>query len=120
MSIYDEMQIVAKDVFKEFNQSEIVYMKLVPGNGPIDDPGHSTLVPYTLEGATARGAKFKYVSTGLALATDTQVNMSVDNRFEPDGKDFVSVNGVQMKIQKIIRKPQAGTPIAYTLIARKE
>lgn len=119
MSIYDEMQSVAKDVFRDFNQGVIKYIAVTPAvGGTVDDPGAPQETAYTLEGATARGAQFKYVSSGLALATDTQVNMSVDNRFVPDGKGFVEVDGVRMKVMQVIRKPQAGTPVAYSLIAR--
>lgn len=120
MSIYDELQSVAKDVFREFNQPIIKYIAIIPGNGPVDNPGAPQEIAYTLEGATARGASFKYIASGLALATDTQINMSVDNRFTPENgaSAFVEVNGVRMKVMQVIRKPQAGTPVAYSLIAR--
>ena len=119
MTIYDEMQEIAKDVFAEFGQGVIKYIAVTPGNGPVDNPGPSQETPFTYVGATARGVKFKYVQSGLALASDTQVNCPVDPRFTPAGNGFVEIDGKRYKIVQIIQKPDAGTPVAFTLICRK-
>ena len=118
MSIYDEMQQVAKDVFGEFKQGVIQYVKITKGSGPVDDPGPSSDTLYTIN-ATATGVTMKYVNMNLAVASDLQIPAPVDNRYTPDIKDAVTVDGVRHKIIHIDRKPAAGTPVLYILIIRK-
>lgn len=119
MSIYDEMQNVARELLSdpEFRQGVISLIRLTPGNGPVDDPGNPTETAYALDG-TARGVKFKYVSMGLAVASDLQITHSVI-AVEPAMSDFVQVDGVRYKVVQVIRKPSAGTPVAFTLIIRR-
>lgn len=118
MTIYDEMQEVAQELFAEFGQGVITYIALTPGTGPVDNPGPATETRYVYAGATARGVKFKYVSTGLAVASDTQVNCPVDPRFTPAQNGFIDIDGKRYKIARVIQKPDAGTPVAFTLICR--
>lgn len=120
MAIYDEMQQLTREILDdpEFNQGgpqKIEYVKTVPGNGPIDNPGKTTYVKTPLD-AAARGASFKYVSTGLASATDLQVVSAVNPAITPDQKDFIEVDGKRHKIMQILPRPAAGTPVAWLFI----
>ena len=117
MSLYDELQAVTTGIMSEFKQGDVRYVALTPGNGPIDEPGEPTETEYPLQSAV-RGAKFRYVQSGLAVATDLQVTCSVPS-VVPDMNGFVKVDGVKHKIIGIDPKPAAGTPVAYVLIIRK-
>lgn len=119
MAFYDDMQGIANDLFRDFNQGVIAYIQVTPGNGPADNPGPSTETPYTLDGATSRGVQFKYVQRDLAVASDLQVSFGYDARFEPAANGFVTIDGTRYKIVQIVRKPEAGTVVAWTLIVRK-
>ena len=76
MSFYDDMQNVASDVLKQFQQGVIKYVDITSGTGPADDPGEPTENEFILDGA-ARGVKFKYVQNGFAVASDLQITSSL-------------------------------------------
>lgn len=118
MTFYDEMRDVASGVLAEFKQGKIEYVKIVPGNGPVDNPGPSQTIITELDG-TARGVKFKYVQMGLAVASDSQVTAAVHPNVEPSQKDFIDIDGVRYKIAEILPKPLAGTTVANIFIVRK-
>lgn len=123
MSIYDEMQSLTKELLSdpEFNQGgtgKIEFVRIIPGNGPIDEPGEPTIEKIPLD-AAARGATFKYVSTGLAAASDLQVVAAVVDGLEPTDKDFIEVNGERCKIMQILPRPAAGTTVAWLFIVQR-
>lgn len=124
MTLYDDMQAVASGLLAEFKQGSIAYIRVTPGNGPADNPGPSVENSFALD-ATARGVKFKYVQSGLALATDEQVTAAVhpaladDFAAETVMRGFVTIDGQRRKIVQAIAKPSAGTPAAFVLIVRK-
>lgn len=119
MSIYDEISPVVREVFSLVKQGSVVLMSATPGNGPIDEPGEPTEIPHELE-ATARGASFQYVRSGMADASDSQVTFAANPAIPaPKGNDWLQIDGVRYKIVKIIKKPDAGEPLAYTIIARR-
>lgn len=119
MSLYDEMQAVAKSLLgdADFKQGVTSLVKVTPGNGPAYDPGASTETLYILDGAV-RGVKFKYVAKSLAVASDLQITHAVPE-VEPALTDFVEADGVRYKIVHIDRKPSVGVAVAFTLILRR-
>jgi hypothetical protein len=119
MSLYDDLQKVTQDILSEFKQGLIEYGALISGDGPNDDPGPSILQYMTLNGAVARGVQTRYVQSGLAVSSDIQVTMSVQTGVTPAQKDFVKIDGVRYKVQEVIKKPAAGTVVAFTLILRR-
>lgn len=124
MSLYVEMQSLASGLFAEFKQGIIQYIRVTPGNGSGDDPGPATETPFDWN-ATARGVKFQYVQSGLALASDMQVSgaahpaLVTDFANETVVRGFVTIDGLRYKIAKAIPKPAAGVAAAFTLIIRK-
>lgn len=119
MSIYDEITPAIREVFGLVKQGSVVLMSVTLGNGPVDEPGEPTETPHELE-ATARGASFQYVRSGLADAADSQVTFAANPAIPaPKGSDWLQIDGVRFKIVKIIKKPDAGEPLVYTLIARR-
>lgn len=118
VGIYEELQGVVGEVMAEFKQGVIKYVKVTPGNGPADDPGPSTPTPYTLD-AAARGVSQKYVTTGLAVATDLQLTMAVRSDVTPDVTGFIEMDGVSHKIVRVDNIPPAGVPVAHVIIFRK-
>lgn len=119
MSIYDDLQGVVQGVMQEFNQGVIEYGAVTTGAGSVDEPGQSAVTYTTLTGATARGVKTSYVQSGLAVASDLQVTLAVQTGVTPKQKDFVKVDGVKYKVQAVVPKPVAGTPVAYVVIIRR-
>jgi hypothetical protein len=120
MSLYDEMQPIASSLLKEFKQGVIRYIKVTPGNGSADNPGTSGETPFDLDG-TSRGVMFKYVSMGLAVASDLQVTVNVIPEFagKTEIRGFIEIDGVKYKIKQSIPKPAAGTAVVYTFIVGK-
>lgn len=119
MGIYDELQQTAGEVLAEFNQGVIEYGAVSSGAGPADEPGQSSIAWTTLTGAVMRGVQSRYVQAGLAVASDQQVTFAVQSGVTPAQKDFVRADGVRYKVEQVVNKPAAGTPVAHVLIIRK-
>jgi len=130
-SIYQDLQGVASDLLREFDQKKpgdaspdpvngngIYYVAVVPGGGPAQNPGPSVETPFKVD-AVARGVSFKYIDGKSVVASDLQVTIPSDDRFTPNEKGFVIVDGVKNKVIQLVRKPAAGVLIAHTLIIRK-
>lgn len=118
MGFYEDMQGIATGVLSDFKQGKVEYQPIARTGGTVDEPGAITVAAKVLLKAAARGVKFKYVSMGLAVASDLQVTSAViSGGFDMRGMIFV--DDVQYKIVQIIPKPAAGTPAAFTLIIRK-
>ncbi len=122
MSIYSELQSVASDIFAEFNQGTVRHIQVLSGTGSGDDPGAASEVTRDIAatvrsaGASKSGAYF--IKNGLAVASDMLVSTGVSTVPFAIG-DFISIDGERHKIVSIVRKPEAGTVVAYTLIVRK-
>lgn len=121
MSIYDEMREIAGELLSdpEFKQGTMRYMKIVPGSGPVDDPGPSTPQYTALPGGVARGVSYKYVKDGLALSTDKTVIFPVVPGLTTNMKDFIEIDGVLYKMVQDISVPAAGTRVVNKFIVRK-
>lgn len=115
---YDEMQKIASGVLKEFKQGAIIYIDLIPGNGPPDEPGAATPVSYELD-AVAKGVSYKFVKDGLALSTDLTVTAAVRSDLTPNMRGLVEIDGVRYKIVQDISTPAAGTRAVWKWIIRK-
>lgn len=120
MTLYDEMQNLARDILSDpdFKQSPIRYIAIIPGSGTPDDPGPSTSVPYDLD-AVAKGVSYKYVKDGLALSTDKTVTAAIRSDLVPDMKGFIEIDGERYKIVQDITAPAAGTRVVWKWIVRK-
>lgn len=120
MTLYDEIQGIVRDIMADpdIKQGAVNYIRIVPGNGPVDDPGPSVSTPFGIN-ATANGVAVKYVTLGLAQASDMQLLAPVDTRYTPDAKDFIECDGKSYKIVQIMPKPAIGTPVAYLFIIRR-
>lgn len=127
MSIYDDMQTVAKGLLKEFDQTSgdgtdpndgIWYLRLVPGGGPADNPGAPTETGYKVDGVS-RGAQFKFVDGTTILQSDKQITLPVDTRFTYDIGSFIRVDGARYKIFQVDKVPPSGVTVANRIFARK-
>jgi hypothetical protein len=118
MTIYEELQGIAGELFAEFKQGVVQYVAKTPGVGPVDNPGAGTETPYSVN-ATVSGVSQKYVDRGLAIGSDLQIRMPFDARFVPDAKGFFTIDGVRCKILQIDKLPAAGATIAYVIPVRK-
>lgn len=119
MAFYEEMQDIATGLLTEFKQGVIQYVSITPGNGPAHNPGPSMRGdPVTLKAAVARGVSAKYVLRGLAVGGDTQVTMDAKQVTPAVGGKMV-VDGRELDIVQVIRKPDAGTVVAFVCICRR-
>jgi hypothetical protein len=118
MSIYDEMQGVAKELFDQFQQGSIKYVELQTASGGTpDDPGDPVRVEYPLT-AIARPVSTKYVDGSHIVQSDKQVSMP-GGGVEPQMSGLMIIDDVQHKIIGIKRIPEAGPAISYILIVRR-
>lgn len=121
---YSKMRLVADRLLNRFNQksptgSGIRYIDMQPASGGTpDNPGTPTPVPYALEGV-ARGVSFKYVQSGLAVASDLQATVAVRDDVTPKISGFVELDGHRYKIVQVIPIPPVGVTVANRLIFRK-
>jgi hypothetical protein len=130
MSFYLDMQNVASDVLRDFDQSlgsgnpddGLWFIKTIPGNGSADDPGPSTDAdPFKLDGA-AQGVSFKYVDNALILASDFQATVAVHPELigdEDDVKGFVRMDGARYKVRRVDNIPPSGVTIAHRIFFGK-
>lgn len=119
MTFYEEMQSLASGLLVEFKQGVIQYVSITPGNGPKHNPGPSMRGdPITLKGAVARGVSAKYVMRGLAVGSDTQITMEATQLTPAVGGKMV-VDGRELDIIEVIKKPDAGTTVAFVCICRR-
>lgn len=122
MSIYDEMRVVAAELFAEFGQGVVQYVHVTPGGGPAYNPGAGSENPVTID-ATTRGVDQKYVDGTNIVASDLQASMpaTLADKLgaEPNVSGFVSLDGKRYKLIEVKRVPPSGTAIVYHLIFRK-
>lgn len=117
MSFYTEMQGVARDLLREFNQGGVVLSVATPGTGPAHNPGPTTFADVHIDGA-ARGVAAEYVDNTLVIATDLQVTIP-GGVAAPKMQDHIKLSGVAHQIVRIIPKPATGIVAAYLVIVRK-
>jgi hypothetical protein len=119
MSIYGDMQNLATNLLTDFNQGELSYIQLVPATGgTIDNPGTPTPVKTPVKGAV-RGVSQKYINAGFATGSEKQATINVIAGLNPKNGDQFSVDGEIFTITKVLKKPEAGTTVAYVLILKK-
>jgi hypothetical protein len=117
VTFYTEMQGVARDLLREFDQGGVVLSVSTPGAGPPHNPGPTAFVDVPIDGA-ARGVSAQYVDGSNVIATDLQVTIP-GGVAEPKMQDRVKLANVPHQIVRIIPKPATGTVAAYLLIIRK-
>ena len=66
-----------------------------------------------------KGVSFKYVTQGLAVASDLEVVAAVLSSVVPSEKDFIEIANIRYKIVQLINIPAAGTQIVWKFIVRK-
>lgn len=116
MSIYDDMQAVARDVLGEFNQGGISYVQLTPASGPRDNPGKPGEVVHPITDGVARGVEYKYIDGSQVVASSGQITCAAPKPFVPKINDFVIVGGQRHKIVESKAIPPTGTPVTYVII----
>jgi hypothetical protein len=117
VSFYLDMQGVARDLLREFDQGGIVLAVATPGSGPAHNPGPTTFVDVPFTGAV-RGVSAEYVDGSNVIATDLQLTIP-GGVAAPKMQDRVKLADVPHQIVRIIPKPATGTVAAYLLIIRK-
>lgn len=117
MTLYDDMQGVFAELAPEFSQGVIRYIDVTPGAGKLWKPGAASEVATVVKGF-ARGVSTKFIMRGLAVAGDNQVTFP-GGSVVPDMDGYMEIDGVREKIVNIIKKPNAGTVVAWTVITRK-
>lgn len=117
---YTQMQGVASGLLATFKQGAPVYISVTPGVGPASNPGVPSEALITVNGAV-RGVSTKYVMQKLATAADLQLTVagSALPGITPKAGDAVQNGADRLKVMEVIKKPAAGTVVAYTFILRR-
>jgi len=116
MSIYLQLQGVAKELLEHFDQSGITLIKLTPGGGPAHNPGEPTKVNHRVEGV-ARGVSQRFVDGSHVIASDLQFTVA-GGGFEPTVSDEALIGSKPHEIVRVIRTPATGAVVSYTVIIR--
>lgn len=115
---YKDMQNLASGVIREFQQGTITYTRMIPGDGPPDDPGEPREVTSTIP-ATVKGVQYRYIDGTNIVASDLQLTMPADLGFVPTIESFINVDGRRHRVVQVTAVPPAGTPVAYTVIFKR-
>lgn len=116
---YDRMRATAGRLLDRFAQGTVTLTREVPGVGDPDQPWlpvEPTELSEPLVGAV-RGVSAQYVDGVTILATDLQVTCKPPALGIQLG-DKVTIDGKPVIVLRIMAKPAAGLPAAYTLIVR--
>lgn len=117
MTLYEDMQGVFAELAPEFAQGSIRYIAVTPGAGKPWKPGAATETATAVPGF-ARGVSSKFIQRGLAVAGDNQVTFP-GGIVTPEIGGYMEIDGAREKIVNIVKKPNAGTVVAWTVITRK-
>ena len=115
---YSDMQAIVSGILDEFTQGTIWYVTKtrVAGATP-DAPGASGESATPIK-AVSRPVSTKFVDGTHIIQTDEEIVMKADG-VVPTMDGWITVDGVRLKIVKIIRTPPAGTAIVYVLVVRR-
>ena len=108
---YTEMQGVASELLKEFQQGVITYTPTVSNDW--EDPVAGT--PITLD-ATANGVGKEYLSD-LITTSDIEVTSSVFGQ-DPAIEGKISIDGVAKEVISVRQIPAAGLPVAWKIFVK--
>lgn len=117
MTLYEDMQGVFAELAPEFAQGNIRYVAVTAGAGKAWKPGAPSETLTSVPGF-ARGVSSKFIQRGLAQVGDNQVTFPA-GIVTPTLTGYMEIDGVREKIVAIVKKPNAGTVIAWTVITRK-
>lgn len=118
MNFYSEMQNIARDIFGEFQQGAIAFVPIVRTGGTPDEPGTvSDGTPVTLT-ATAKPVSTKYVDGTHIVRSDIEIAMPA-GVVDPSIEGYFTIDGVRYKVIEVMRRPAAGTAVAYTVVVRR-
>ncbi len=122
MSIYDELQGVASELFAEFKQGTVIHVQVLPGSGSGDDPGAVTETQREINATVQNASNAKSLSYFVKNSTVVAGDMLISTGVPPvpfNLRDFIIIDGVRHKMVAILQKPAAGTPVAFALIVRR-
>jgi len=119
MSFYSEMAQVVTDILSDvdFKQGSVYLVRVTKAAANIATPwipGTESTSFIELDSVTRRVDQ-KYVDGVEILATDDAVTFAVPN-VEPSNLDRIQKDGILFNIKRLIRIPDAGTPVAYMAI----
>lgn len=118
MSLYDDLQIVSKEILKDFKQGIINLVQVrTSGNSSPDAPELEEVL-ISLD-ATAKGVSFEYIDNTFITVSDTEVTSAVVDGVEPSANDFIEIDGTRYKILRFLPLPKAGIACVWKFIVRK-
>lgn len=117
MTIYDDLQAVAKDVLGEFDQGGLSRIEIttVPGGNEWDLPTENTTTVAT--DAVVSGVSSKYVDGERILMTDLMATVAGD--IDITTSDAVTVDGNAVQIVQVEPVPASGTAAIKKIILRR-
>lgn len=118
MDFYTEMRNIASDLITEFKQGSVAYVEYTaPAGATPDDPGEPVASVTPIDGV-ARGVSMQYVDNTLVTASDLQVTFAA-GVVTPKLSGFMRIDDVDHKVLRVMPKPAAGTPVAWTVVVAR-
>lgn len=117
-AFYQRMQGVASSVLARYGQGEVFLVRTDRIPGQVETPWRPGAVSTQREklNAAVRAVEKKYIDGTLIVGTEVQATIAVPAS-EPKLSDLLEVDGRTRAIKRIIRIPEAGTPVAYVILA---
>ena len=109
------MQRLATD--PRFKQAGGTLIKEGAPTGPAYDPQPGISEEHEITGLFLRDVDTRYVMSGVAVSTDRQADVP-HFAASPEIGDKLLVEGVTYDVVQVMRKPAAGTLVAWRLILR--
>lgn len=122
MSIYDDLQGVASELFREFKQGTVHHVSVSRAIGTPDEPGAITETQREINATVQNASNAKGISYFSKQSTVVAGDLLVSTGVPPAPftlDDFMLVDGVRYKIVAIMPKPAAGVPVAFAVLVRR-
>jgi hypothetical protein len=116
-NIYDDLRQVAVDVFGEFKQGDVHYVSLTASVGARPDRPNEPVETITPVNATVKPVSTKYVDGTHIIQSDVEISFA-NTGLIPSLTGFFTVDGARFKIIEVMKRPAAGNPVSFTVIAR--
>lgn len=117
MSFYGDMQAIANDLLREFDQGGLAIGVYTPGSGPAHAPGTPSYPESPLDG-TVRGVTAQNLTDTLVQASDLVVTIP-GGGVVPKLLDRIRIGSKHHTIVKIEAKPATGIVSAYLVFVNK-
>lgn len=118
MSIYDDLQNVATDLFEEFNQGVVKLVHFMKSDDSSPDEPLNEEKIFDLR-SVGLGKNFNFLKESFSTEKTLDITTSVIPDVVPTIDDFLDVDGVRLKILEFKKVPEIGTPCVWKFTVEK-